>query len=323
MKSVTTATGVNTLKRSQIWSLYVKFCSTDILCYYRIECILVHFFIIPDSVLIKFSSESVHCSFTHSLKMLNQIWQMLMRSRNKFRNIQRYFQNATPFWKFELVRIATNSILEFLGLNVLSDCKRNWRTPFAGLCAFQYACLTFFTARYYWNENKITSIQPFTIMAVMIPVIIIVIVLQPLHLHQANNMVFNFATLGYSIIRPIDWSKSIPIPIDSNFRWFENLLESCTINGIRAKMQSTCIRIDNQVNIDDSVCYIFICARNHWTDLCVRCQRWICHTNRSGYTFRWSKHKPRFRYQSGDSVRNYVCWSNWSHWNRNCIVSYQ
>lgn len=121
--------------------------------------------------------------------MFDQIRQLLMKPRNKFRSIQQYLLVATPFEKFELVRNTTIFFAELLGVNVFSDCKRNWRTPIAGLCSLQFAGLLIFTAWYYWDENKITSIQPLAIVAIVIPVILYKHCVQS---HQSKHILNHF-----------------------------------------------------------------------------------------------------------------------------------
>lgn len=94
----------------------------------------------------------------------------LSRPRNVVDRIRKGFEQKTPFEKVELVRKPVSLILEIIGINVLSDCKRNWRTPICAVTALQVSCLLFYTMQFYWAENKITALQPFAISAMAISV---------------------------------------------------------------------------------------------------------------------------------------------------------
>lgn len=76
----------------------------------------------------------------------------------------------TPYGKWRLVHDTVDFLLRLIGDHVVTDCKRNWLTPGVGLCVLQYSSLTLYTAIYYWDTNKVTSIQPLTIMAIVVPV---------------------------------------------------------------------------------------------------------------------------------------------------------
>lgn len=83
----------------------------------------------------------------------------------KLRGIKQHFSGLTPHQKWKSVIGSADFILKLLGINVLSDCKRNWRTPIAGICALQYKVLVLYTIWYYWDENKITSVQGLTMLS--------------------------------------------------------------------------------------------------------------------------------------------------------------
>lgn len=102
--------------------------------------------------------------------MSSTILKLLLWPRHQCRKIQLDFLNLTPYKKINVVLKMAKLVFGLAGLEVLRDCTRNWRTPFVGLGSGQYALLTFYTAWYYWDDNKITSIQPFSIMAIVVPV---------------------------------------------------------------------------------------------------------------------------------------------------------
>lgn len=57
-----------------------------------------------------------------------------------------------------------------VGIRVLNDCVNNCLTPISGLIVCEQLLLTICTMWFYWDENKITAIQPLTIVALVIPV---------------------------------------------------------------------------------------------------------------------------------------------------------
>lgn len=101
---------------------------------------------------------------------MGRIGKVLMWPREKFRATQQSVSDLTPYQKWNVVRRMCDFSLRLVGIHVVSDCEINWLTPVAGLCSLQYALLSIYTAWYYWNENRISSIQPQVIMAIMIPV---------------------------------------------------------------------------------------------------------------------------------------------------------
>lgn len=106
------------------------------------------------------------------MESTNDVGNVFTWPGRKYRSMQRSYVILTPYGKWRLVRDTVDFLLRLVGDHVVSDCKRNWLTPLAGLCALQYSFLTLYTAIYYWDKNKVTSIQPLTIMAIMIPVVL-------------------------------------------------------------------------------------------------------------------------------------------------------
>lgn len=102
--------------------------------------------------------------------MRARVPQMLIWPFEKLRGIKQHFSELSPQRKWKLIIIVTDTIMALVGVNLLSDCKRNWRTPIAGICALQYKSLALYTIWYYWNENKITSVQGLTMLSMDISV---------------------------------------------------------------------------------------------------------------------------------------------------------
>lgn len=88
----------------------------------------------------------------------------------KYSNTHQNVKNLTPYKKWEIVwklgKFATN----VMGLHVLDNCERNWLTPIGPCLGAEQIILTLYTMWYYWSENKVTAIQPLTIMAIIVPV---------------------------------------------------------------------------------------------------------------------------------------------------------
>lgn len=66
----------------------------------------------------------------------------------------------------ELIKIALNP----LGIRVCQDCKVYWLSFACAFFGVQHLLLSFYTIYYYWDKNRISSIQPLAVMAVSVPV---------------------------------------------------------------------------------------------------------------------------------------------------------
>lgn len=90
----------------------------------------------------------------------------------KMQEMQKHFSNLTPYQHWKLVTRTVGFLLSLIGINIFSDCKRNWQTAIAGLCSVQYKTLATYTIWYYWNENKITSVQGLTVLTLDVAVML-------------------------------------------------------------------------------------------------------------------------------------------------------
>lgn len=98
-------------------------------------------------------------------------WKKLLWPRNKIREIRSRFDRATPYRKFEMIRIFADTLLRISGINILNDCTWRWRAFCNHFFGIQFICFALYTSYYYWNENMITAVQPYTLLALIIPVI--------------------------------------------------------------------------------------------------------------------------------------------------------
>lgn len=90
----------------------------------------------------------------------NVLWKVFNEAHSSFKA-------ATPFRKFEMLRNFTDSVLRTHGVHVLGECESTWRTAMAPIAVAQFLLFAFYTTYYYWNENKITAIQPYTVVAIV------------------------------------------------------------------------------------------------------------------------------------------------------------
>lgn len=120
------------------------------------------------------------------MRMLNAFGAVLMWPISKWREVTLNVSKRTPLQKWSLVRDFCDFLLTILGVNVLNDCSRNWLTPLAGFCAIQFTAFLFYTAWYYWNENKINSIQPFSVTAMVIGVMYAISQPMPRHVGTSS-----------------------------------------------------------------------------------------------------------------------------------------
>lgn len=118
-----------------------------------------------NSVLFEPRSKSIQ------LKMF--LRKILLWPRDKIRHFRWRFERATPFQKFEMIRTFADTIFKMAGIHVLSDCVWKWWGTISLVCAIQFTLFASYTTYYYWNENMITAIQPYAIMAMVIPVSIL------------------------------------------------------------------------------------------------------------------------------------------------------
>lgn len=68
------------------------------------------------------------------------------------------------------IRIITTA-LKPIGINVTTNCRVTWTAYLCAITAFQQSLLGLYTAYYYWDTNKLSSMQPLAILAITIPVI--------------------------------------------------------------------------------------------------------------------------------------------------------
>lgn len=98
------------------------------------------------------------------------VWDIILWPRAQFRELQSKFERKTPFQKFEVMRGATDTLLRLTGINLLSDCAWSWLVLSTIILTIQFFVFSFYTTYYYWNENKISAIQIYSILGLAIPV---------------------------------------------------------------------------------------------------------------------------------------------------------
>lgn len=101
---------------------------------------------------------------------------------NKLKEFVLHLNALTPFKKWEIMYKIGRTVLNTLGIRVLDDCVINWLTPLGIVIGAEQTTLTLYTMWFYWNENRITAIQPLTIIAFVVPV---------------SNLPFSFAQSEY------------------------------------------------------------------------------------------------------------------------------
>lgn len=101
---------------------------------------------------------------------MEQIKKVFTWPSREYQKMRKCFFEMTPFQKWKLLLDTREFILKLLGINLGNEWEINWRTPIVGIVSAEYGLLTFYTAHFFWNDNKITAVQPFVIMGAMIPV---------------------------------------------------------------------------------------------------------------------------------------------------------
>lgn len=105
------------------------------------------------------------------MKTVSVVGKVLSWPRGKFREIHQKILNRTPYQKWKLMSSTCDFLCRSVGVRVMSDCRTTWATPIGALSILLYLICTFYTNWYYWDENKITAIQPHCLMALVVPVI--------------------------------------------------------------------------------------------------------------------------------------------------------
>lgn len=88
----------------------------------------------------------------------------------KLTGFNRHLNALTPFKKCEIMYEIGRFLFNLIGLRILDDCVNNWLTPLSPLIGVEQVSLTLYTAWFYWDENKITAIQPLIVLAFVVPV---------------------------------------------------------------------------------------------------------------------------------------------------------
>lgn len=91
------------------------------------------------------------------------------------RELRKRIDALTPYKKWELLYSSANSMMTVLGINTANDCTRNWRTPISMIVFFFLISCQLCTMWKYWQENKITAIEPLTVTPIMVQVISILL----------------------------------------------------------------------------------------------------------------------------------------------------
>lgn len=104
--------------------------------------------------------------------------------------VRQTLKSGTPYQKWKLVFNFTEMILWIIGVNVMTDCTRNWRSSFAGIGAAMYFSICGYTVWFYWSENKMSAIQCFALLPIVVPV------LNSCHLNNAHRSSAQFVIVG-------------------------------------------------------------------------------------------------------------------------------
>lgn len=88
--------------------------------------------------------------------------------KNKINKFSKEYDNPLKIAKL-CVKIC-DGILRAIGINVASDCRVYWFSFSSAFLISQHIILTFYTIYYYWDKNKLSSLQPVAISAIYTPV---------------------------------------------------------------------------------------------------------------------------------------------------------
>lgn len=87
-----------------------------------------------------------------------------------FINLKNKYSNLTPRELALLCIKITDKISKTYGNHIAGNCQFNLFSYFIFYLAIQHILCSIYTAYYYWNLNKISSLQPFTLFALVVPV---------------------------------------------------------------------------------------------------------------------------------------------------------
>lgn len=83
---------------------------------------------------------------------------------------EKRFENTTAM-EYGLYSVKAITIaLHPLGIRASTDCHVYWLSYVCAFFMTEHSLTSLYTVYYYWNINRISSIQPFTILAVSVPV---------------------------------------------------------------------------------------------------------------------------------------------------------
>lgn len=89
----------------------------------------------------------------------------------KYSSLKNEFESLTARKLSVLMMKVSAFPLNLVGIRVLVDCRVTAYSFMAASFIVLHNILCFYTAYYYWNDNKVSSVQPFAVAAISIPVI--------------------------------------------------------------------------------------------------------------------------------------------------------
>lgn len=96
-----------------------------------------------------------------------KLFSSISHLRDKINKVRKRIGASNPHQKWKLIHFCADKPLTLIGLNVLNDCTRNWRSPLGGIAAVGAFAIQAYSLWFYWHENKITALQSFAIFAMV------------------------------------------------------------------------------------------------------------------------------------------------------------
>lgn len=89
---------------------------------------------------------------------------------NKLNYLRNKYKSLTPqSFALHCVEIV-DRMGKIIGITLASDCRVTIYSYTTLYLAVQHNAFSVYTAWYFWNENRISSLQPFTLFAIAVPV---------------------------------------------------------------------------------------------------------------------------------------------------------
>lgn len=238
--------------------------------------------------------------------------------RLEYCEFRQNWKNSTSYkkWKttWKVAKLASN----LTGIHVLDDCEWRRLTTISVLLILETLIVPFYSVWSNWQENKLTAIQPFVSLALVVPVNVLNLQYKIdtqgiwTHLYPVK--------IGYVRLRERSWAMPISSKKYILVRGKLHIQRSTTANGIRPQIVRACGKVVFTGNSDSSNDLVLIFTYHDWADLRSHCTWWIFDPDGNDCTIYWAEHFTGIHDQYDNTNGDVLFRLSYHYGNRNAVL---